>query len=195
MKNKKRVIATALAALLLVVGGTFTYAYFTDAKEETNVITMGNVSIELTEPKFSENTQQTNAMVNVKPNQKIVKDPTITLADGSNAAYVRVKVTYTGELADAQYSELEAGIKFKDGWTKGTDGYYYFNKALTQTDKEVIAFDEVVIPEQWGDEVANKKFNIVVKAEAIQSDNFIPTMDGTNIVGWADSKGNAITAK
>lgn len=197
MKNKKRVVVLALAALLLVAGGTFTYAYFTDAKEQTNVITMGNVSIELTEPQFSTNTGGTNKISNVMPNQTIVKDPTITLNTGSNDAYIRVKLTYTGDLTTSQQAQLETGIVFNAGWAKGTDGYYYYNTALTQTDKEVVAFNEVHIPEDWGNNMAAKTFNIVVKAEAIQKDNFTPakSVDGTAITGWLDSTNTPIVAK
>lgn len=193
MKNKKRLIAIAMSAVLLLAGAAFTYAYFTDSKEQTNVFTMGNVEITLDEPLFTEKYPESK-IGNVQPNQNVVKDPTITLATTSNDAYVRAMITYTGDITDVQKAELEAGINFENGWTKGTDGYYYYNTALTQANNEVLVFGSIDIPELWGDEISGKTFNVVVKAEAIQADNFTPVTDNGDITGWLTKDGNPITA-
>ena len=49
MKAKKKVIISIVSVIMLVIaliGGTFTYAYFTDSVETTNVIATGSIKIE-----------------------------------------------------------------------------------------------------------------------------------------------------
>jgi len=56
---KKRILAIALVVCLLataLVSGTL--AYFTDTDDATNTFTVGNVSIDLTEPKWDEAVQK-----------------------------------------------------------------------------------------------------------------------------------------
>ena len=46
---------------------------------------------------------------------------------------------------------------------------------------------KVTIPTEWGNEIAGITFNINVKAEFIQSDNFTPVTDEAgNITGWGN---------
>ena len=88
MKNKK-LIALAIAGVLgigAIAGGTL--AYFTDSDNKTNVITMGHVDVDLEEPGW-ENPN------NVQPGNKYLKDPQISVVDGSEDAYLRAKVTVT----------------------------------------------------------------------------------------------------
>lgn len=184
MKNKKLVTIVAVASLALfgVVGTTL--AYFTDSKEASNVITMGNVGINLTEPIFSENNEN-NTITNVTPNQTIQKDPLISVKNDSNDCYIRASLNIVG-LTNSQTAELEKAININEGWTKSSDGYYYYNSKLTKG-SEVYLFETFTVPENWGSEIANKEFKINVKAEAIQADNFTPSMSNGAITGWADS--------
>lgn len=191
MKNKK--LIALVAAGVLVVGGIAggTLAYFTDSKDASNVITMGEVTIDLTEPSFPDD----KIIENVKPNQKIAKDPTITLGEDSNSAYVRATITMEG-LDAKQQEEMLANIEINVGWYHNpTDGYYYFNTALTKENPKVVLFNEVTIPETWGNELSKRTFKINVNAEAIQADNFTPTFDGDYITGWYYTNGEAITSK
>lgn len=68
------------------VGGML--AYLTDTDEATNKFTVGNVSIDLTEPHFSQGTDRKTII----PNETIPKDPMIT-NDGENDTIVFMKVT------------------------------------------------------------------------------------------------------
>ena len=88
MKKKIAVLVTAVALVALVAIGA-TFALFTDSHSTLNTVTMGNVKITLTEPQFSEDTDNTNTIANVVPRQVIDKDPTIENV-GKNDAYVRV---------------------------------------------------------------------------------------------------------
>ena len=88
MKNKRLIAAMAAAALVAVIGVGATWAYFTDSDEAKNVLTLGAVDIELTEPNYKGDAEYEN----IVPGDVIVKDPVITLASASEDAYVRVKL-------------------------------------------------------------------------------------------------------
>lgn len=194
MRNKKLFTMVISVALVAVVGVGATLAYFTDNDVETNVITMGHVDIELTEPNFDKEKnpdgtinenfdgKEDNKISKVVPGQVIPKDPTITVQKDSEDSYVRAKLAYKG-LTEEQIADLK--LTLEDGWTEGVDGYYYYNKILKPNDK-VILFKEVNIPKTWGNEVADLTFEIIVNAEAIQANNFEPEKSGDAITGWGE---------
>lgn len=82
---KRKILVTLSACLLIctmVVGGTL--AYFTDVTEEKeNVFTVGGVDIDLDEPKWEPDVDH-----NIAPGVDFDKDPTITIADGSDDCWV-----------------------------------------------------------------------------------------------------------
>ena len=198
MKNKK-LIALAIAGVVgigAIAGGTL--AYFTDSDNKTNVITMGHVDVDLEEPGW-ENPN------NVQPGNKYLKDPQISVVDGSEDAYLRAKVTVTlkdkngndvmvdGEQLLPALSEV---VDINDGWnpTPDADGYYYYNtKVSAPTTVSLFKVKgegenkyTVEIPMSWGNAYADTVLTIDIVAEGIQADNFTPQMDGTNIIGWND---------
>lgn len=202
MKNKK-LIALAIAGVLgigAIAGGTL--AYFTDSDNKTNVITMGHVDVDLEEPGW-ENPD------NVQPGNKYLKDPQISVVEGSEDAYLRAKVTVTlkdkngndvmvdGEQLLPALSEI---VDINDGWnpTPDADGYYYYNtKVSAPTTVSLFKVKgegdnkyTVEIPMEWGNAYADTVLTIDIVAEGIQADNFTPQMDGTNIIGW-----NGVTAE
>ena len=94
MSKKKSLLIATLA--LIVAGVTLgsTLAFFTDTKEQQNTFTMGNVSIKLDEPLFSQN--ENYEIKNVTPGDPVVKDPTITVGADSEDTYLRAAINYTG---------------------------------------------------------------------------------------------------
>lgn len=203
MKNKK-LIALAVAGILgigAIAGGTL--AYFTDSENKTNVITMGHVDVDLDEPRW-ENPND------VQPGNKYMKDPQISVVEGSEDAYLRAKVTVTltdkagnNIMVDGQQllPALSEVVDINDGWnpTPDADGYYYYNTKVSapttvnlfkiKTDEEGKQYT-VEIPMDWGNDYADTVLTIDIVAEGIQADNFTPQMDGNNIVGW-----NGVTAE
>jgi hypothetical protein len=117
------------------------------------------------------------------------KDPTVTLDKGSEDAYVRVGINYDG-LTKEQALAIENNLDISAGWTKSEDGYYYYNEILSNKTGAINSskvFSKVTIPTEWGNEIAGITFNINVKAEFIQSDNFTPVTDEAgNITGWGN---------
>jgi hypothetical protein len=93
-------------------------------------------------------------------------------------------------LTKEQASSIQDGLDIADGWTLSDDGYYYYNKILSNKEGEENSsklFTKVTIPTSWGNAEADLTFNIDAKAEFIQSDNFTPVKDNDgNIIGWSD---------
>lgn len=192
MVNKKKLTAGVAALILCITGVTYgTLAYFTDKDTRANVITIGHVTGTLTET--DEHTRDDNTTgkdyTNVKPGDVLDKDPTVTLDKESEDAYVRVGINYDG-LTMEQVSDIENRLDINAGWTKSEDGYYYYNEILSNKTGAINSskvFSKVTIPTEWGNEIAGITFNINVKAEFIQSDNFTPVTDEAgNITGWGN---------
>ena len=179
MKKKLTVVVTAVTLVALIAIGA-TLAWFTDSKEVTNVVTMGNIKITLEAPIFSEENEN-NTITGVLPNQPIDKDPTITNV-GNNDAYIRAKINYDG-LSAEQAAQVEALLNIdEEAWVKGADGYYYYQEILAAGAEPIQLFTVLTIP-NWGNEVKDLSFTVGITAEAVQSDYFTPDGDGV-INGW-----------
>ena len=189
--RKKLAIGLTASALCItsVVGGTL--AYFTDKDVRSNVVTLGHVTGTLTETDEHIRDDNTTGRdySNVKPGDVLDKDPTVNLKSDSEDAYVRVKIDYRG-LTDEQAADIEAALDIQDGWNKSEDGYYYYKNILSNKKdgkNSSKVFTKVTIPTEWGNEMADKTFNIDARAEFIQADNFTPVKDDNgNITGWGN---------
>lgn len=189
--RKKLAIGITASALCLtsVIGGTL--AYFTDKDSRSNVVTLGHVTGTLTETDEHKRDDNTTGKdySNVKPGDVLAKDPTVKLKADSQDAYVRVKLDYSG-LTQEQAADIEAALDIQEGWAKSEDGYYYYSEVLSNKEnavKSATVFTKVTIPVKWGNEMAEKTFNIDARAEFIQADNFVPEKDTEgNITGWGN---------
>ena len=192
MVNKKKLTAGVAALILCISGVTYgTLAYFTDKDTRANVITIGHVTGTLTETDEHMRDDNTTGKdyTNVNPGDVLDKDPTVTLDKESEDAYVRVSINYEG-LTKEQALAIENNLDISAGWTNSEDGYYYYNEILSNKTGAINSskvFSKVTIPTEWGNEIAGITFNINVKAEFIQSDNFTPVTDEAgNITGWGN---------
>ncbi len=214
MKKKIALACTAVVLVAAVVVGT-TLAWFTDTEAKTNVVTMGNVNIDLTEPSYVENAtvdSEGNLHYNdyAMPGDKIAKDPTITNT-GDFACYVRAKIEFKGPTDKTELSDDDLYFKYTDPntqavsyisindasangnkWVKSGE-YWYYTEPLKKNDA-VVLFDTVIVPEEWNNEVANQDFSITVSAEAIQADNFQPK-EVNGVYGWYNSNGDEVTVE
>lgn len=196
MNKKKLLTLIGCLALVGMIGVGATLAYMTDNDTAKNVITMGHVDIDLTEPNYKPTTPTENGgeITKVKPGDTIEKDPTITVGANSEDTYLRVKLdvdivglgTKKGVTKEAYIQEIikSMNINSNDWELKGD--YYYYIGTLNNNDPGVLKandtvklFEEVKIPAEWGNEIANAKINIDVKAEAVQVANFNLNDDGT----------------
>ena len=102
MKTRRNALLLSFCAVLLVVASVFgTVAYMTSKDEAKNTFTVGKVAINLDEAKVTEDGKPVEGADRVKENSyKLVpgltytKDPMVTVLDGSEASYVRMKVTF-----------------------------------------------------------------------------------------------------
>lgn len=184
---KKKILTLGLVAALsatAAIGGTL--AYFTDTADATNTFTVGNVEIELTEPKWTEAVKNTDGkMENVYPGQILDKDPTVT-NNGKNPCFVRVSVSNLDQFGtEGTIAYLTGDEKDKLGadWVK-EGNYFYYTKELAASEATSALFDQIKIPAGLtnGKEDRYNKIakDIVVNAEAVQSQGF--TGDAANVL-------------
>lgn len=101
-RNRIKPLLTLCCALLLVAAGVFgTLAYLTGTDTVNNTFTVGNVKITLDEAKVNTDGTPVVGADRVKTNEyhllpghTYTKDPTVTVKTGSDASYVRMKVTF-----------------------------------------------------------------------------------------------------
>lgn len=226
MKKHKKILVLLLAALLLVTATVFvTMAYLTSEKKVENTFTVGKVNIKLDEAlvdsagqpgKLNENSEfepvgnVENAdrvdgnMYKLFPNHVYVKDPTVTVLEGSDESYVRMFVhinnaTYLDEyyssdnLGEAGANLSEIFLGFNDtkweykGHTTENDvrvlefWYKEIAPAVDTNTKLAPLFEKIKVPAAWDADVLNdlntKDFKIDIVAQAIQADGFTDAAD------------------
>ena len=174
--NKRKILLLASVLMMmavLAVGGTL--AYFTDEDDKTNTFTVGNVDIELTEPKWDED--GSGDAPDVYPGEPLAKDPTITNI-GVNPCFVRVSVEGLDCLGDAgmiTYRTDYVEGKLGDDWVLHTDGYFYYTKPLASGETTDALCDQIVMPFglENGDSVT--EYDIIVNAYAVQAQGAKPS--------------------
>ena len=140
MKNMKKILVMALAAVLLVavsVGGTI--AYLTDKTETVeNVFTTSNIDVKLEE--------SSNLDLKMIPGKELTKDPTVTVIAGSEACWLFVK------LEKSTSFDTYLSYNMAEGWTAldNVDGVYYREVAArligSRLAKEIESLPEFDMP-------------------------------------------------
>lgn len=121
--NLKSITIAAVLIALLAIGSAI--AFFTDKDNKTNDFTVGNISIQLTEPNWNADNGK-----DLTPNKTISKDPQI-INDGPNDAFVflQVKVPVANVKTAAADGSLQQA-KSQDLFT------YTVNENWTEVSKE-----------------------------------------------------------
>lgn len=102
MKTKSKALLLTLCAVLLVAASVLgTMAYLTSTAKVENTFTIGKVEIKLDEAKVTTDGKPVEGADRVLQNQyklmpgtTYTKDPTVTVLEGSEESYVRMKVTF-----------------------------------------------------------------------------------------------------
>lgn len=102
MKTRSKALLLTLCAVLLVTASVLgTLAFLTSTDEVKNTFTIGSVNITLDEAKVKTDGTPVEGAARVKANEyhllpghTYTKDPTVTVKDGSESSYVRLKVTF-----------------------------------------------------------------------------------------------------
>lgn len=195
------------ACVLALAGIAFSVIYFAGRETAVDTVSAGKVCLKI-EAEESSGEYDGNLTEGLLPGQAVEKRPMIVLEGDSEDAYIRVKIEYGGALSEEEESsgdeeagrlrkiqELEAGISFSEGWRKGADGYYYYQKKVCPGET-IVLFTQVRIPENWGNEIAEQTFSIDLTAEGIPADYFDPWSEdetGASVItGWFYTDGTPV---
>lgn len=165
---KKKLVSLFLVVALIAIAAVGTLAYFTDTKTATNTFTVGDVEIELTEPKWD--ATGSKEAPEVYPGEALAKDPTVTNI-GANPCFVRISVTgwnCLGNAGNITYRTDYVANKLGDNWVQYGD-YFYYTKVLAKDATTDALFDQIVIPTGLENGDGEEEFELVVKAEAVQA--------------------------
>lgn len=97
--NKKYLTLIFCAVLISIFSVTATLSFLTDQESDVNVFTIGKVSITLDETEVDElgnKISDKRVLENdyhLMPGYTYLKDPTVTIKNGSNDSYVRILIT------------------------------------------------------------------------------------------------------
>lgn len=190
---RKKLIAGAVVAICLTLFIGSTIAYFTHENTATNVITSGNIKIDLQEFHKTENDQlipfeNLPEEIVVMPAQVFSKI-VIVENTGNNAAYIRIKIDKSIVLADGVQGTPDTELVSLDfdteNWEKIGD-YYYYKKTLEPGKTTEPLFENVTFAPEMGNMYQGSKAVIKVNAQATQVKN-----NGNNVfeaAGWPESK-------
>ncbi len=177
-KNKKKKLTTslavALAALLLIGGGTFAYLQ-SNTEDVVNTFNANQVTVKLIET--------TGGDYDIIPGTTQEKDPKVTV-NNSIDAYVYVEVTDTTD-GLVTYSIAE-------GWTllDGYDDVYYREVEASDTAQELYVLTDNQVSysadlendDMLDGDTLKKNLNLTFKAYAIQKDGFANAVAAWNQV-------------
>lgn len=214
MKKTKVLASIGALGLVAAIGIGATLAYFTDKDDLSNTINMGNVAGNLFETSTNEDgvdsdpttdgiqTTEGNIYDMVMPGAELSKDPYVVLDADSMDAYLRVKLDINvkdgvdaTEEQKVALAALENELDINPAlWTKGSDGYYYYNLKMSAKGSEAYTentkaqfFTKVRIPATWNNDVASLGFQIHIVSELVQADHLAADflqMSNEKIVGW-----------
>lgn len=180
---KKKILLLAALVICVAVAASGTLAYFTAEDQAHNVITSGDVDIEI------EEWQRTDEGLVPYPKDKpIVAMPGITVSkiatikNNEAEAYIRAKFEVVikdadGNAKDLSQETLNSLISINtngDDWIRkdGDDTWWYYGDAVESKDSTEAFFTEVIFD---GPNITNEYQNctveIIVSAQAVQAAN------------------------
>ena len=202
MKNLKKALIAGTCSVLLVAGSVAgTMAWLQDTDEVVNTFTVGAVDITLDEADVKlDGTYETNHDNRVgandyklMPGHEYIKDPTVTVKNGSEPSYVRMLVTLSNA---SEVKEVFGADFLPENYVEGWDSTTWIASGITEDAtantityefryKETVAaptvdvvlddlFESFTVPGTVNnDQLAKLKgMKITVNAHAIQADGF-----------------------
>ena len=187
---KRKLLAAAAAAICLSIAAYGTVSYFTAEDTAINVITAGNIEIELLETTIPEGGGEPvpfEDVIGVMPGTEVSKIVEVKNV-GDKTAYVRIQLEKALTLAEGYEGEIDLSlISFNidtESWTE-KDGYYYYNLPLEAGETTKPLFTVVTFSNEMSDIYQNSKAEITVNVDAVQADN-----NGNSVseaVGWSEA--------
>ena len=188
---KKKILALSMVAICMSVVAYGTLAYYTASETAENVITSGNVGIELLEWADADRTisyeemYPENIITDVMPGTDVTKVVEVKNS-GDNPVWVRVSVDKEIILSEESDIDADAGLMTmdfdRDNWIDGEDGYFYYVTPLEAGNTTEPLFAAVRFAGNMTNDYQNCKAKVDVKAYAVQTAN-----NGTTVIqaaGW-----------
>ena len=149
MKTAKKAMLMTLCAIILVVATVFgTMAYLTSTDTVTNTFTVGNVAIKLDEAKVDTDGSPVAGAARVKTNEyklmpghTYTKDPTVTVVDGSEKSYVRMKVTFNNA---SKIIALCTDPEYADSGLTGVENAYPLIRMVKFVEANAAKWDGII---------------------------------------------------
>lgn len=181
MKAKSSLLLIAIAAIVLTVLTQPTMAYYTTYGKATNVVTAGDVQLQIHE-KTADGSDFPAEGVYVIPGDIVSKQVSVeNVCD--HPFYLRVKLvssTTNQELPPDECMKLDIDTA---NWTY-QDGYYYFNRILQPGEITNPLFTQVEIVGEKVDRThGGSTLSLTVNAYAVQSENN-PAQFPWSASGW-----------
>ena len=188
---KKKIAVCAFIAVCLSIIAYSTTAYFTYEDTATNVITMGNIKIDLQEwsiPNDGGELIPFEDVIDVQPGMEISKIVQIKNIGGQDA-WVRICVDKAISLANGVDGEIDLSLISYDlnteYWTE-QNGYYYYNTILKSGETTKPLFTKVKFSPDMSNLYQYSKAVIGVNAQATQVIHNGETVLEAN--GWPKSE-------
>lgn len=184
---KKKIVALSLVVALVaiaIVGASL--AYFTDKDEAMNTFTVGKVDIKLDEAKVDvygneiENEDRVQANeYKLIPGHEYTKDPTVTVEEGSEPAYIRMLVSVNKRAAlDAIFAPDGADLT---SIFLGTDAKWVYAGSKVDGDTRVYEFRySEIVDARDGAKVLPALFTSIKVPSFINGDQ-LKTIEGLKI--------------
>ncbi|MBQ9167199.1 MAG: hypothetical protein IJX67_02170 [Oscillospiraceae bacterium] len=168
---KKKLCVIALLAICVAIAAYGTSAYFTYQQTATNVITAGNIKVELQEwSDTGEGLIPFRNVGGVQPGMEISKIVQIKNV-GDHEAWVRISLDKVITLAEGVKGEADLSLISYDinteYWTE-KDGFYYYNTILRQNEVTKPLFTKVTFSETMSNMYQNSSAVVEVTAQATQ---------------------------
>ena len=189
MKRKLGIIAAIAVCLSILSVGTL--AYFTSEEKAENVITSGNVLVELQEQTTGADGELVawpkDGLNGVMPGSEVSKIVSVKNT-GSGEAWVRITREVTIAGADGEKlpvmleaptpddvgTAVEPAVSFDDNtkaWIVGDDGAFYFNSKLAAGQTTDALFNNVTLNKLLPNEYQDCTVNVVISIQAVQCAN------------------------
>ena len=173
---KKKILVLSFIAVCLSIIAYSTTAYFTYEDTAHNVITMGNIKIELQElarPVGGGDPVPFTDVIDVLPGTDVSKIVQVKNV-GSEPAWIRISVDKSVQLAEGRQGTVDLSLLTYDlntaYWTE-KDGFYYYNTVLNPAETTQPLFTEVSFAPHMGNLYQESKAIIHVRAQATQTAN------------------------
>ena len=169
-RNRIKPLLTLCCALLLVAAGVFgTLAYLTGTDTVNNTFTVGNVKITLDEARGTTEGTPVEGADRVKANEyhllpghTYTKDPTVTVEEGSDLSYVRMKVTFNNAKA---IIALCTDPEFAEDGPTGVENAYPLIRMVNFVEANAAKWDGIIPDNMMDTEemLANAKYFVYDK--------------------------------